>query len=751
MTVTAPSAMALPDAVLPAGEPRSRRLLQWNRRSTTLIAVLVAMILLFGLVAAATMTRSWHSVFPKDDAPRSVLARLGIHDVMPLQRARMATAVGETADAIADRISAAAAADIGLHALSLVLAQPLAPLQAPLGAVDDDDIHAAARWVERRLWLSWAELDGYTLRHEVDGTGAEVSRMLQGLWWAYGAFMAGSVVLIAMLMTVQRRSYAALEATEQSRAELQHARNQLGDAVNAIGDGFLLLDRDMNIVMANQRFRQLYGRVADRLRHGAPVEDLIRAGVERGTVNFPETAAQEVAFAMEHLRHPLAPYERQLSDGRWLRIHSRTTADGGTVSLHTDITEAKRSEMRLRQRVAGIDAAMDGIALADADGRFLYANPSLAQMHGYRSPVMLVGQNWSILFSPDMRGTVESEVMPQLAGASRWSGETRGRRRDGNEFPMDLALSRLADGSTLWIVRDITDRRHMEDERSQLQRQFYQSQKMEAMGRLAGGIAHDFNNILASMLGYAALLEEDLPEGSTSAQFARRIVSGAERAKALVKQILVFSRSQDTERRAIDLASVVRETAGLLTPTLPRQVKLELDLAEALPPVNGDATQLVQVVMNLCVNAADAMGLPGGALQVKADVTTVDGGCTDGLARMGSLGDRSQTVRIQSDRRTDTTDLWLGLLPAPGAYVCLTVADCGTGIPADVVERMFEPFYTTKEVGKGTGLGLAAVHGIVMRHQGALHLSTRLGQGTTFRIYLPPVDNPMAAQLTPAG
>jgi signal transduction histidine kinase len=234
---------------------------------------------------------------------------------------------------------------------------------------------------------------------------------------------------------------------------------------------------------------------------------------------------------------------------------------------------------------------------------------------------------------------------------------------------------------------------------------------MEAVGRLAGGIAHDFNNVLSGILGYGETLVEETPAASPLRRYAQNVLTAANRGRALVEQILVYSRSQRGQRAPVDIAGVVAETLELVRGSLPENIRLEADVPESPLVVIGDATQLHQVVMNLCSNAIQAMSA-GGTLRVALEAADL------------------VAVRALSH----------GLL-APGRYVRLTVEDHGSGMDEATLSRIFEPFFTTKEIGRGTGLGLSIVYAIVADSSGAIDVKSVVKQGSTFAIYFP-LDTP---------
>jgi two-component system, cell cycle sensor histidine kinase and response regulator CckA len=254
---------------------------------------------------------------------------------------------------------------------------------------------------------------------------------------------------------------------------------------------------------------------------------------------------------------------------------------------------------------------------------------------------------------------------------------------------------------------DITRRKSVEEERIRLEEQLMQARRLESVGQLAGGVAHDFNNMLSPILGYAEMLRDDLPEDDPHSEDLQQIIRAAGRARDLTRQLLVFARKQTLEIEPLHLNAVIRGFESLLRRMIRENVTIEMHLADEVATVNGDVGQIEQVLLNLAVNAQDAMP-EGGVLTIETSDMVVD---QPQSSRFGGI--------------------------APGCYVVLTVSDTGTGMDPGTVERIFDPFFTTKAAGRGTGLGLSTVYGIIKQHQGHIVVQSAPGSGTAFQIYLP--------------
>jgi PAS domain S-box-containing protein len=379
----------------------------------------------------------------------------------------------------------------------------------------------------------------------------------------------------------------------------------------------------------------------------------------------------------------------------------------------------RRREAAARARLAiAIEQAAETVMITDTKGEILYVNPAFEKTTGYtRAEALAQNFRWS------QSGQQDEEFYLRLWDTLRrgevWTGHFSNQRKDGTLFQEEATISpvRDADGAVINYVavkRDVT-------REVQLEAQIRQTQKMEAIGTLAGGIAHDFNNILAAMYGFVHLLQLDT-EGNTQAQESiGEILKACNRAKDLVQQILTFSRQREQKPQVIKLDTVIKEVLKFLRASLPAQIKIEMSLDPAAPAVLADPTQIHQVTMNLATNALHAMEGQSGRLAVS-------------LERFSP-----EVAFLQAHRESK-----------PIEYARLTIADTGRGMDAKTLERIFEPFFTTKPVGKGTGLGLAVVHGIVQSSGGLITVASEVGRGSTFRLYFPSQPDVIVAVAAPA-
>ncbi len=409
------------------------------------------------------------------------------------------------------------------------------------------------------------------------------------------------------------------------------------------------------------------------------------------------------------IRFVSAEVER-LSGYRPEEITGNRVADlavGGLVVNVRDVTERREAEESVQKLLSAVEQGGDAIFITDPDGAITYVNPAFERVYGFSKKETL-GKTPQILRSGRYDEVFYERFWKTLLAGKTVRGEIVSRRRDGRLVTVEGSISPVldAEGGRIGFVcvqNDVSEKKLLEE-------QLRQAQKMEAIGQLAGGVAHDFNNLLTTILGYSDLVLSRISEAHPIREDLEEIRRAGERAASLTRQLLAFSRRQVLEPKVLDLNVLVRDLQKMLRRLIGEDVDLVTALGEAIGPVRADPGQIEQVVLNLAVNARDAMPR-GGILTIEtADVE---------LDESYAL----EHAPVQS-----------------GSYVMLAVADTGTGMSAETKSHMFEPFFTTKGKGKGTGLGLATVYGIVKQSGGYIWVYSELGRGTTFKIYLPRID-----------
>ena len=376
-----------------------------------------------------------------------------------------------------------------------------------------------------------------------------------------------------------------------------------------------------------------------------------------------------------------------------------------TLGLVRDITGRKRVEESHTRLATVVEQAAETIVITDISGSILYANPAFEKTTGY-TRAEAIGQNPGILKSGKHDAEFYRRMWSVLERGEIWSGHFINRRKDGGLYEEEATISPVRDASGR-IVNYVAVKRDVTRE-VQLEAQFRQSQKMEAIGQLAGGIAHDFNNILTVMFGNCNLLQLDFAENPEALDKIAEIQKAGERAKDLVQQILTFSRQREQERQVVRLDSIVKEAAKFLRASLPTNIQIETNLSANAPTVLADPTQIYQVTINLGTNALHAMEGRSGRLTITLEAFQPDENLLKSHSRLRAI-----------------------------QYARLTIDDTGHGMDRKTLERIFEPFFTTKPIGKGTGLGLAVVHGIIESHDGVIMVESQPGQGTIFHLCFP--------------
>lgn len=363
-----------------------------------------------------------------------------------------------------------------------------------------------------------------------------------------------------------------------------------------------------------------------------------------------------------------------------------------------------KAEEGHRELISAIEQAAEYIVITDPKGTIRYVNPAFERITGYtRSEA--IGQNPRMLKSGKHNAAFYRGLWERISGGQTWTGRIVNKRKDGASIIEEATISPVRDAAGgivgyVGVKRDITHEIELEE-------QLRHSQKMEAVGQLAGGMAHDFNNLLQVILGYTSLLLSDMREGDSHHADIEQVHAAARRAAGLTSQLLTFSRRQVMEPVRLDLNDVVDNLMKMLRGMLGADIDLNILAGEKLWTIQADRGQIEQAIVNICVNSRDAMS-GGGRLTI-------------------------ETRNVTLDEETCRTLPWA----RPGRYVLLRIADTGCGMDRATMQRMYDPFFTTKEVGKGTGMGLATVYGIVAQHQGLIHAESEPGQGTEFKVYLP--------------
>ena len=495
-----------------------------------------------------------------------------------------------------------------------------------------------------------------------------------------------------------------------------------------------LIEGSLQGIIVHDSFKPLFCNAAYARMHGfAEPEDVLALDTIEDLL-APHEQARIESYVRERTRGGSAPseyeYEGRTRDGGilWILSHARRIQWENRPAIQAtliDRTAAKRTEEQLERQTAVlaesekrnrrlVNALPYALVIVGEDGRLLDMNPQTTSIFGYERDE-LIGRPVEALLPESRRAKHVGlrkayldapEVRPMGIGL-----DVVGMRKDGSEFPAEISLSpdrTMRGAEVICTIVDITERR-------QLQAQMAASQKLETIGQLAGGVAHDFNNMLAVILSYGNFVLEALPEHDPNRDDVQQILTAANRSAALTRQLLAFSRRQMLKLEDTDLNSIVAGMEKMLRRLIGEDIQLSIHPASDLDIVRADASQMEQVILNLAVNARDAMPM-GGQLTIETCNATLDEGYVNSHIDV-----------------------------APGSYVMLSVSDTGTGMEESTKERIFEPFFTTKEQGKGTGLGLSTVFGIVKQLGGSIFVYSELGHGTTFKIYLPRVAASSAA------
>jgi PAS domain S-box-containing protein len=495
------------------------------------------------------------------------------------------------------------------------------------------------------------------------------------------------------------------DITERKRAEreLMASEAQKDAILNGINSAILFLSESLDVLWVNQAAVVLSGMAEEKIV-GSKCHAICGRS-EKECVDCPALKA----FHTEKTSRTIM----RLPDGRILDVKAEPVFDRngavlGMVEVLQDITDKRKAELEIRRFKTIFDSANYGCAITSMDGEIEYINDSFAAVHGY-SPDEL--SNVSVFHNDEQMETIP-EIVSSLEEAGHYGPvEVWHTHRDGTVFPMMMngVLVKDLHGETEFVAMmaiDISMQKRAEKERDELAEQSRQASKVESIGRLAGGVAHDMNNLLSPIIGYGEMLLAGMDVEDEDREFMEEIVQAGFRARDLVRQLLAFSRKQILEYKPMDVCEVVTGLERMLRRTIREDIELKIVPTRASCQIKADVGQIEQVILNLAINAADAMP-QGGLLTLDTTLADLD---------------------------EDYAKHHRGVVP--GAYVMLAVSDTGCGMDDKTIEHIFEPFFSTKGE-LGTGLGLATVQGIVAQHSGSIQVDSELGKGTTFKVYLP--------------
>ena len=511
---------------------------------------------------------------------------------------------------------------------------------------------------------------------------------------------------------LERRVYERTAELQASERRTSAAHRRLRDAIEAMPDGVVLFDADDRLIMCNEQYRRMLPECSAIMVPGARLDQIHRTTAESGAVvNAAGRVEEWIADARRRYQNPGAAFVESYSGDRWIRVEERRTAEGGTVSVRSDITHSMQQEAAVRASEEQLRLVTDSlpvlIAYIDADRRFRFLNKTFEEWHKcHRSEA--IGRPMKTVVLPAQYESLQGSIAEALSGKIV-SGESSMIFNDGIRRQIQrLYIPHIDDNGKVLgyfaLVEDITAQRETEAK-------LRQAQKTEAIGQLTGGIAHDFNNLLGIIIGNLELIEDRVAGDPRTLRLIRGTNRACLRGAELTNRLLAFARRQALEPRVTDVNDLTKGLIELLGRTLEESIHIETSLADELWPAMVDPGQLENAVLNIALNARDAMG-DGGRLKIE----TFNVGIDDCHARQSS-------------------DL------APGRYVAISLTDTGCGMPSEIAARAFDPFFTTKDIGEGSGLGLSMVYGFVKQSGGHATIQSAQGHGTTVQIFLPVAEN----------
>jgi PAS domain S-box-containing protein len=487
------------------------------------------------------------------------------------------------------------------------------------------------------------------------------------------------------------------------------AQARMIDAIESMPADIFLFDEQERFVLCNSQARANRPEMRDALVPGATYEQILEAGIRRGRFEVSGDPDRWLRERLEGFRKGETDELRRVGDGRWIQVLDRKTSDGGTVGIRTDVTELKESERKLKEQSELLQTTLDsmdeGFCVFDRELRMVAWNARLLDLLGYPRSFAERGKPFADFvrylaeqgeYGP---GDVEKHVRTRMALA-RTTKQISFERVRPSGVVLETRANPMPAGGVVITYADITARKDTE-------KQLRQSQKMEAVGQMAGGMAHEFNNLLTAMGGFARMARRRPDDPERVQDCLDEVIKASDHAAGLTQQMLAFGRKQVLEPKVVRVAGIVDDLKRMLRPVLGELINLRFEIADDDAKVMADSTQLSQLIVNLAINARDAMP-DGGDLTIGTSVTVLAPDFTDGYPGC-----------------------------EPGRYARLFVEDAGCGIDDETLKSIFEPFFTTKEPGQGTGLGLSVVYGIVEQSGGIINVESTPGVGSRFTVYLP--------------
>ena len=566
---------------------------------------------------------------------------------------------------------------------------------------------------------------------------ATIDTAVQSLKMGAFGFISKPVDYHNLIIEIERAfdKWSIREKLGETKKKLTESDVRFRTLFETMTQGVVHHDHTGRIISANPAAERILGVLLAQMEGKTSLDLFGKAALEDGSP-FPgdgHPASVALRTGQRVVDTIIGVYNPRMDGYRWIMVsaipqfHNVATTPYEIHVTFTDITERKQAEESLKESEKKyrqlVEMAQEGIWAIDNDANTSYANPRMSEILGYTVEEMLGRSLYSFM---DERGIeiANRNIERRKQGISE-EHDFEFIREDGQLIYAKLSTSPITDSEggyigALALVSDVTEQRLMEVEKERLQAQLNQAQKLEAIGTLAGGIAHDFNNILMAVTGFAQVAINE-PDAEERRQDLNHVLLSCERARNLVKQILVFSRQSEYVRKPLEIAVMVKEALKLLRASMPTTIEFRQKIASEQIMVLADPTQIHQIMMNLCTNAAQAM-MEGGVLEVDLEST-----------------------EFLPDTPLPSPDL------KPGPYAKLVLSDTGKGISPANVGQIFNPFFTTKPVGEGTGLGLSVVYGIVKGYEGAITVRSDMGRGTTFTVYLPRIEAAMTQDNQPVS